>query len=143
MDPFVHYGVATAMMAIQDAGLDIAADPENIGVAIGAGIGGLKGIEETTIKYHEGGPRKVSPFYVPSTIINMIAGQVSIMTGAQGPNIAAVTACTPATHNIRLALRMIQYGQAEGMLAGGPASNLDERRVGNHCVRTCISPWSP
>src|SRR3546814_3633794 len=68
MDPFVHYGVATAIMAIQDAGLDIAADPENIGVAIGAGIGGLKDIEETTIKYHEGGPRKVSPFYVPSTI---------------------------------------------------------------------------
>src|SRR3546814_2735933 len=119
MDPFVHYGVATAMMAIQDAGLDIAADPENIGVAIGAGIGGLKGIEETTIKYHEGGPRKVSPFYVPSTIINMIAGQVSIMTGAKGPNIAAVTACTTATHNIGLAMRMIQYGEAEAMIAGG------------------------
>src|SRR3546814_11001188 len=92
MDPFVHYGVATAMMAIQDAGLDIAADPENIGVAIGAGIGCLKGIEETTIKYHEGGPRKVSPFYVPSPILNMIAGPVSIMTGAKGTNIASVPA---------------------------------------------------
>src|SRR3546814_1207341 len=86
MDPFVHYGVATAIMAIQDAGLDIAADPENIGVAIGAGIGGLKGIEETTNKYHDDGPRKVSPFYVPSTNINMIAGHVSIMTGAKVPN---------------------------------------------------------
>src|SRR3546814_14356160 len=98
MDPFVHYGVATAMMAIQDAGLDIAADPENIGVAIGAGIGGLKGIEETTIKYHEGGPRKVSPFYVPSTIINMNAGQVSIMTGPKRPNTSPVNTTTPATH---------------------------------------------
>src|SRR3546814_19743582 len=99
MDPFVHYGVATAIMAIQDAGLDIAADPENIGVAIGAGIGGLKGIEETTIKYHEGCPRKVSPFYVPSTIINMIDGQISIMTVAKGTNIAPVTAFTTATHH--------------------------------------------
>src|SRR3546814_18857141 len=112
MDPFVHYGVATAMMAIQDAGLDIAADPENIGVASGAGIGGLKGIEETTIKYHEGGPRKVSPFYVTSTIINMIAGQVSIMTGHKGPNIAEDTACTTTTHNIGLAIRPLQYGES-------------------------------
>src|SRR3546814_11885899 len=88
MDPFVHYGVATAMMAIQDAGLDIAADPENIGVAIGAGIGGLKGIEETTIKYHEGGTRKDSPFYVPSPIIHMNPGQVSTMTAHNAPNTA-------------------------------------------------------
>ena len=120
MDPFVHYGVAASMMAIQDAGLEISGeDAERIGVAIGAGIGGLKGIEETTLKYHEGGPRKISPFYVPSTIINMIAGQVSIMTGAKGPNIAAVTACTTATHNIGLAMRMIQYGDADAMIAGG------------------------
>ena len=116
---FVHYGVAASMMAIEDSGLDVAADGERVGVAIGAGIGGLKGIEDTTIKYHEGGPRKVSPFYVPSTIINMIAGQVSIMTGAKGPNVAAVTACTTATHNIGLAMRMIQYGDADAMVAGG------------------------
>src|SRR5690606_31046095 len=86
MDPFVHYGVASSMMAIADAGLEIDdSNAERIGVAVGAGIGGLKGIEETTLKYAAGGPRKVSPFYVPSTIINMIAGQVSIMTGAKGP----------------------------------------------------------
>ena len=97
MDPFVHYGVAAGLMSIRDAGLEITeADADRIGVAIGAGIGGLHGIEETTLKYSAGGPRKISPFYVPSTIINMISGQVSIMTGAKGPNIAAVTACTTA-----------------------------------------------
>ncbi|MFC3717228.1 beta-ketoacyl-ACP synthase II [Luteimonas soli] len=139
MDPFVHYGVAASMMAIQDAGLDIAADPENIGVAIGAGIGGLKGIEETTIKYNEGGPRKVSPFYVPSTIINMIAGQVSIMTGAKGPNIAAVTACTTATHNIGLAMRMIQYGEADAMIAGGAEYATTPTSVGGFCAMKALS----
>jgi 3-oxoacyl-[acyl-carrier-protein] synthase II len=139
MDPFVHYGVAASLMAIQDAGLDIAADPENIGVAIGAGIGGLKGIEETTIKYHEGGPRKVSPFYVPSTIINMIAGQVSIMTGAKGPNIATVTACTTATHNIGLAMRMIQYGDADAMIAGGAEYATTPTSVGGFCAMKALS----
>ena len=139
MDPFVHYGVAASMMAIRDAGLDVAADPENIGVAIGAGIGGLKGIEETTVKYHEGGPRKVSPFYVPSTIINMIAGQVSIMTGAKGPNIAAVTACTTATHNIGLAMRMIQYGEADAMIAGGAEYATTPTSVGGFCAMKALS----
>ena len=120
MDPFVHYGVAAGLMAIADAGLDIAAgDPERIGVAIGAGIGGISGIEETTLKNASGGPRKISPFYIPSTIINMISGNLSIMTGAKGPNIAAVTACTTATHNIGLAMRLIQYGDADAMIAGG------------------------
>jgi 3-oxoacyl-[acyl-carrier-protein] synthase II len=139
MDPFVHYGVAASLMAIRDAGLDIAADAENIGVAIGAGIGGLKGIEETTLKYAEGGPRKVSPFYVPSTIINMIAGQVSIMTGAKGPNIAAVTACTTATHNIGLAMRMIQYGEAEAMIAGGAEYATTPTSVGGFCAMKALS----
>ncbi|GAA3922084.1 beta-ketoacyl-ACP synthase II [Luteimonas lutimaris] len=139
MDPFVHYGVAAAMMAIQDAGLDIAADPENIGVAIGAGIGGLHGIEETTLKYAAGGPRKISPFYVPSTIINMIAGHVSIMTGAKGPNIAAVTACTTATHNIGLAMRMIQYGEAEAMIAGGAEYATTPTSLGGFCAMKALS----
>jgi 3-oxoacyl-[acyl-carrier-protein] synthase II len=140
MDPFVHYGVAASMMAIGDAGLEIAgADAERIGVAIGAGIGGLKGIEDTTIKYHEGGPRKISPFYVPSTIINMIAGQVSIMTGAQGPNIAAVTACTTATHNIGLAMRMIQYGEADAMIAGGAEFATTPTSVGGFCAMKALS----
>ena len=139
MDPFVHYGVAAALMSIADAGLDIAADPEHIGVAIGAGIGGLKGIEDTAIKYHEGGPRKISPFYVPSTIINMISGQVSIMTGAKGPNIAAVTACTTATHNIGLAARMIQYGDAEAMIAGGAEFATTPTSLGGFCAMKALS----
>ena len=139
MDPFVHYGVAAALMSIADAGLDIAADPERIGVAIGAGIGGLKGIEDTAIKYHEGGPRKISPFYVPSTIINMISGQVSIMTGAKGPNIAAVTACTTATRNIGLAARMIQYGDAEAMIAGGAEFATTPTSLGGFCAMKALS----
>ena len=140
MDPFVHYGVAASMMAIQDAGLEISGeDAERIGVAIGAGIGGLKGIEETTLKYHEGGPRKISPFYVPSTIINMVAGQVSIMTGAKGPNIAAVTACTTATHNIGLAMRMIQYGDADAMIAGGAEYATTPTSLGGFCSMKALS----
>lgn len=141
MDPFVHYGVAGGLMAIADSGIDIrqAPDAERIGVAIGAGIGGLKGIEETAIKYHEGGPRKISPFYVPSTIINMISGQVSIMTGAKGPNIAAVTACTTATHNIGLAMRMIQYGDADVMVAGGAEFATTPTSVGGFCSMKALS----
>ncbi|KLI99788.1 beta-ketoacyl-ACP synthase II [Luteimonas sp. FCS-9] len=140
MDPFVHYGVAGGLMAIADAGLEIREDDaERIGVAIGAGIGGLKGIEETAIKYHEGGPRKISPFYVPSTIINMISGQVSIMTGAKGPNIAAVTACTTATHNIGLAMRMIQYGDADVMIAGGAEFATTPTSVGGFCSMKALS----
>ena len=106
---------------------------------IGAGIGGLKGIEDTAIKYHEGGPRKISPFYVPSTIINMISGQVSIMTGAKGPNIAAVTACTTATHNIGLAMRMIQYGDADVMIAGGAEFATTPTSVGGFCSMKALS----
>ncbi len=139
MDPFVHYGVAASLMAIADAGLDVAADPERIGVAIGAGIGGLKGIEETAIKWHEAGPRRISPFYVPSTIINMIAGQVSMMTGAKGPNIAVVTACTTATHNIGLAMRMIQYGDADAMIAGGAEFATTPTSLGGFCAMKALS----
>ncbi|HIY70190.1 MAG TPA: beta-ketoacyl-ACP synthase II [Candidatus Luteimonas excrementigallinarum] len=140
MDPFVHYGVGASMMAIADAGVEInEANAGRIGVAIGAGIGGLKGIEETTIKYHEGGPRKISPFYVPSTIINMVAGQVSIMTGAKGPNIAAVTACTTATHNIGLAMRMIQYGDADVMIAGGAEYATTATSLGGFCSMRALS----
>ncbi|MFL6585773.1 MAG: beta-ketoacyl-ACP synthase II [Luteimonas sp.] len=140
MDPFVHYGVAGGLMAIADAGIDVReSDAERIGVAIGAGIGGLKGIEDTAIKYAEGGPRKISPFYVPSTIINMISGQVSIMTGAKGPNIAAVTACTTGTHNIGLAMRMIQYGDADVMIAGGAEFATTPTSVGGFCSMKAMS----
>jgi 3-oxoacyl-[acyl-carrier-protein] synthase II len=140
MDPFVHYGVAAALMAIADSGIAIEGEAaERIGVAIGAGIGGLKGIEETTLKYAEGGARKISPFYVPSTIINMIAGQVSIMTGAKGPNIATVTACTTATHNIGLAMRMIQHGDADAMIAGGAEYATTPTSVGGFCAMKALS----
>jgi len=140
MDPFVLYGVAAALMSIADSGIAIEGEAaERIGVAIGAGIGGLKGIEETTLKYKEGGARKVSPFYVPSTIINMVAGQVSIMTGAKGPNIAAVTACTTATHNIGLAMRMIQYGEADAMIAGGAEYATTPTSLGGFCAMKALS----
>ena len=140
MDPFVHYGVAAALMAIADSGIVIEGEAaERIGVAIGAGIGGLKGIEETTLKQAEGGARKVSPFYVPSTIINMVAGQVSILTGAKGPNIAAVTACTTATHNIGLAMRMIQYGEADAMIAGGSEYATTPTSLGGFCAMKALS----
>ncbi|MEO5565083.1 MAG: beta-ketoacyl-ACP synthase II [Luteimonas sp.] len=140
MDPFVLYGVAASMMAIADSGLVIEGEAaERIGVAIGAGIGGLKGIEETTLKFAEGGARKVSPFYVPSTIINMVAGQVSIMTCAKGPNIAVVTACTTATHNIGLAMRMIQYGEADAMIAGGAEYATTPTSLGGFCAMKALS----
>ena len=140
MDPFVHYGVAAGLMAIHDAGLDIANDEaERIGIAVGAGIGGLSGIEDTTLKYANGGVRKISPFYVPSTIINMVSGQLSIMTGAKGPNIAAVTACTTATHNIGLAYRMIQYGEADVMVCGGAEYATTPTAVGGFCAMKALS----
>ena len=95
MDPFIHYGVAASMQALADAGLHPHEhDEERIGVAIGAGIGGIATIEKTSITYHEHGPRKISPFFVPSSIINMVSGKLSIMLGLKGPNIACVTACT-------------------------------------------------
>ena len=140
MDPFVHYGVAAGLMAIADAGLVIEGeDAERIGVAVGAGIGGLSGIEETTLKVASGGPRKISPFYIPSTIVNMVSGQLSIMTGAKGPNIAAVTACTTATHNIGLAYRMIQYGEADAMICGGAEYATTPTAVGGFCSMKALS----
>src|SRR3546814_12056795 len=103
-----------------DAGLVITdANAERIGALIGSGIGGLLGIEEQTARYLEGGVRKISPFYVPSTIINMLPGQVSILNGLKGPNFSAVSACATANHSIGLAMRLIQYGDADVMLAGG------------------------
>ena len=140
MDPFVHYGVAAGLMAIRDSGIVIEGeDAERIGVAVGAGIGGISGIEETSIKLNEGGPRKISPFYIPSTIVNMISGQLSIMTGAKGPNIAVVTACTTATHNIGLAMRMIQHGEADAMVCGGAEYATTPTAVGGFCAMKALS----
>jgi 3-oxoacyl-[acyl-carrier-protein] synthase II len=121
-DDFVHYGYAAAVDALKDSGLldeDSNHDPERVGCAVGSGIGGLKTIEATTEAYLKGGPRKVSPFFIPGSIINMIGGHLSIVYNLKGPNLAIVTACSTATHNIGSAARMIQHGEADVMLAGG------------------------
>ena len=120
MDIFVQYGLVAAIQAIRDAGLtDDEANAERIGVAIGSGIGGLTGIEENHQKLLDGGPRKISPFFVPGSIINMISGNLSIMYGYRGPNFATVTACTTGTHSIGFAAQQIMLGTADVMVAGG------------------------
>jgi len=140
MDPFIHYGMAAAIQAIEDAGLgDDEADAERIGVAIGSGIGGLPGIERTRDAFTEGGPRKISPFFVPACIINMVAGNLSIRYGFKGPNIAIVTACTSATHNIGEAARMIAYGDADVMIAGGAEMATSELGVGGFAAARALS----
>ncbi len=140
MEEFIHYGVAASMMAIQDAGITVdESNAERIGALIGSGIGGLLGIEEQTIKYHEGGPRKVSPFYVPSTIINMLPGQVSLLTGIKGPNFSAVSACATANHSIGMAMRMIQYGDADVMVAGGAERGSSPTSVAGFCSMKAMS----
>ncbi|MEJ8568357.1 beta-ketoacyl-ACP synthase II [Elongatibacter sediminis] len=121
-DKFMHYGISASIQAIHDAGLEtseVAVDPERVGLALGAGIGGIATIEQTMLLYQERGPRRVSPFYIPGSIVNMISGMLSIKFGYKGPNIAIVTACTTATHNIGMAARMIRYGDADVMIAGG------------------------
>jgi len=122
MDNFVHYGFAAAVDALEDAGLlneKSSHDPDRIGCALGSGIGGLKTIEDTTESYLEGGPRKVGPFFIPGSIINMIGGYLSLKHNLRGPNLAIVTACSTATHNMGSATRMIQHGEADVMVAGG------------------------
>jgi 3-oxoacyl-[acyl-carrier-protein] synthase II len=140
MDPFIHYGIAASVQALADAGLHPHEhDEERIGVAVGAGIGGIHTIEKTSITYHEHGQRKISPFFVPSSIVNMAAGQLSIMLGLKGPNIACVTACTTATHNIGLAMRMIQYGDADVMVAGGAEYATVGTAMGGFCSARALS----
>ncbi|MBD0785153.1 beta-ketoacyl-ACP synthase II [Vibrio sp. Y2-5] len=120
MDLFIQYGIAAGIQALDDSGLSITEEnAPRVGVAIGSGIGGLELIESGHCSLLEKGPRKVSPFFVPSTIVNMIAGNLSIMRGLRGPNIAISTACTTGLHNIGHAARMIAYGDAEAMVAGG------------------------
>ena len=140
MEAFIHYGVAASMMAMADADLTVDdSNAERIGALIGSGIGGLVGIEEQTIKYHEGGPRKISPFYVPSTIINMLPGQVSLLTGIKGPNFSAVSACASSNHSIGMAMRMIQYGDADVMIAGGAERGASPTSVGGFCSMKAMS----
>jgi len=120
MDPFIHYGIAAAAQAIEDSGLEVTeANAERVGIAIGSGIGGLPGIEKGYQALLDGGPRKVSPFFVPSNIINMIAGNLSIHYGIKGPNYGIVSACSSGTHNIGDAGRLIAHGDVDVMIAGG------------------------
>ncbi|MBS0431820.1 MAG: beta-ketoacyl-ACP synthase II [Proteobacteria bacterium] len=140
MDPFIHYGIAASVQALADAGMHPHEhDEERIGCAVGAGIGGISTIERTSITYHEQGQRKISPFFVPSSIVNMASGNLSIMLGLKGPNIACVTACTTATHNIGLAMRMIQYGDADVMVAGGAEYSTTGVAMGGFCSARALS----
>ncbi|MCL1498099.1 beta-ketoacyl-ACP synthase II [Xanthomonas nasturtii] len=140
MDSFIHYGVGASFMALDDSGLEIdESNAERIGAILGSGIGGLLGIEEQTIKFHEGGARKISPFYVPSTIINMLPGQVSLIKGLKGPTFSAVSACATSNHSIGTAMRMIQYGDADAMLAGGAERGSSPSSVGGFCAMKAMS----
>ena len=140
MDVFIHYGMAAGIQAIRDSGL--AVTPENavrIGVNIGSGIGGLPMIEETHNDFLGGGPRKISPFFIPGTIINMISGNLSIMFGLKGPNLAVVTACTTGLHAIGTGFRMIQYGDADVMVCGGAESTVTPLAIGGFASAQALS----
>ena len=140
MDLFMHFGMAAGIQAIRDAGL--AVTPENaerIGVNIGAGLGGIQTIESTHNDFLAGGPRKISPFFVPGTIINMVAGNLSIMFGLKGPNLAMVTACTTATHCIGESSRIIEYGDADVMVCGGAESTVTPLGVGGFAAAKALS----
>lgn len=140
MDRFMHYGIGASVMAIKDSGLEVTEElGPRVGVAMGAGIGGLYTIEVNHSKYLQGGPRKISPFYIPGSIINMISGHVSIMHGFTGPNIAVVTACTTATHCIGLAARIVSYGDADIMIAGGAEHATTETAIGGFCSARAMS----
>jgi 3-oxoacyl-[acyl-carrier-protein] synthase II len=141
MDHFIQYGFAASSQAFKDSGLTVTeANAERIGVAMGAGIGGLDTIQQTHHKLLEApGPRKVSPFFIPATIINMISGHVSICYGLKGPNLAMVTACTTSTHSIGIAARLIQYGDADVMIAGGAEMALNPLGVAGFCQAKALS----
>jgi len=140
MDPFMQYGVAAGAQAIRDSGLEINdGNRERIGLVFGAGIGGLSTIEENNARLLQGGPRKISPLFIPSSIINMISGHLSIMFGIHGPNLAVVTACTTSTHAIGLGMRTIQYGDADVVVAGGAEMAETPLAVGSFCQAKALS----
>ena len=140
MDTFIHYGMAAGIEAIKDAGLEAnPANADRIGISIGSGIGGLPMIESTRDEFNAAGIRKVSPFFVPGSIINMISGNLSIMYGYKGPNIAIVSACASATHSIGDAARFIEYGDADIMIAGGAESTVSQLGVGGFCAARALS----
>jgi 3-oxoacyl-[acyl-carrier-protein] synthase II len=139
-DTFIHYGLVAAMEAVKDAGLETyAGDKERVGVCIGSGIGGLPLIEETHNHYLQGGVRKISPFFVPGSIINMISGLASIHYGFQGPNLGTVSACSTANHSIGEAARLIEYGDADVMVAGGSEATVSPLGVGGFCASRALS----
>lgn len=140
IDPFIHYGIAACVDALGDAELEVTEqNAHRIGIAMGAGIGGLSTIEDNHSRFLSGGPRKVSPFFIPGSIINMTSGNVSIRYGITGPNISVVTACTTATHCIGLAARTIAYGDAEVMLAGGSEYATTPLAIAGFCAARAMS----
>ncbi len=140
MDTFIQYGLAAAIEAVKDSGIVATEEnAERIGVSIGSGIGGMQNIEDTDILYQASGPRKISPFFIPGTIINMISGNLSIMFGFKGPNVAIVTACTTGTHSIGDASRMIEYGDADVMIAGGAEAAITRLSVGGFASSRALS----
>jgi len=141
VDPFIHYGVAAAKQAVTQSGISTEVYPgSRIGVVMGSGIGGLGTIEQNYQRYVDSGsPRKISPFFVPGSIINMIAGHISIQYGFRGPNLALVTACTSATHSIGIAARTIAYGDADAMLAGGGEAPITILGLGGFCSARALS----
>ena len=140
MDTFIHFGMAAGIQALRDAGLETAqGDAERIGVNIGSGIGGLPMIEDTHNDFLAGGPRKISPFFIPGTISNMISGNLSIMFGLKGPNIAVVTACTTGLHAIGLSARMIEYGDADVMVCGGAEATISPLAIGGFASAQALS----
>jgi len=140
MDIFIHYGMAAGIQAIEDSGIEITeTNAERIGVAIGAGIGGLTTIEKTADLFREKGPKRISPFFVPSSIINMVSGNLSIKYGLKGPNFAIVTACTTGTHNIGDASRIIEYGDADVMIAGGTEMSTTNCGLGGFAAARALS----
>ncbi|MBU1214217.1 MAG: beta-ketoacyl-ACP synthase II [Gammaproteobacteria bacterium] len=140
MDRFIHLGMAAGIEAFKDSGIEVTeANADRIGVCVSSGIGGLPSIEETQNEYLAGGPRKISPFFIAGTIINMISGNLSIMFGLRGPNFAVVSACTTGTHSIGEAMRMIQYGDADVMVAGGAESTVCPLAVGGFAASRALS----
>jgi 3-oxoacyl-[acyl-carrier-protein] synthase II len=140
MDTFIHYGVAAGLQAWRDAGLQVTPDnAERVGVNFGSGIGGLPLIESMHTELQANGPRRISPFFIPGTIINMIAGLLSIEVGAKGPNLAMVTACTTSTHCIGEAAKSIRYGDAEVMIAGGSEAVVTELAIGGFAAARALS----
>ena len=140
MDTFIHYGIAAGLQAWKDSGLELTgSDAERAGSIIGSGIGGLQRIEETQTEYLERGPRRISPFFVPASLINLISGQLSIMLGLKGPTYAVVSACTTGLHSIGDAARLIEYGDADVMVAGGAESTVSPLGVGGFAAMRALS----